>query len=61
MVKSRCCKAQVDVYCANEGTCFYICCHCGRACDTISERDHYGWALDDAGGEAEVEGTVGAA
>jgi hypothetical protein len=35
MVLSKCCKHQVFVYSANEGTSFYVCDQCQRACDTI--------------------------
>lgn len=35
MIVSRCCKAQVWVHCGNEGTSFYVCRLCDKACDTI--------------------------
>lgn len=36
MIKSRCHKADVYVYCGNEGTSFYVCKHCDCACDVTS-------------------------
>lgn len=36
MILSRCHRDKVYVYCANEGTSFYVCEHCDKACDTIS-------------------------
>lgn len=35
MILSRCCKSSVHAYSTNEGTSFYICDVCSRACDTI--------------------------
>ena len=35
MIKSRCHQADVYVYCANEGTSFYVCGKCGLDCDTV--------------------------
>lgn len=30
---SKCCGAKMDVDCGDEGTCCYICDHCGKPCD----------------------------
>lgn len=39
MTLSRCCKVPVWVYCGNEGTSFYVCERCDRACDTIAPKE----------------------
>jgi len=36
MIVSRCCKESVYVEHTNEGTCYYVCRKCHRACDTLS-------------------------
>lgn len=60
MVKSRCCKTEVFVHCANEGTAFYVCKGCQMACDTIGHSP-YGDEHHDTGSQTEVEGLVDAA
>lgn len=52
MIKSRCHKADVWVYCGNESTSFYVCSHCDQACDTMSHSTHHGDDYD-AGSETE--------
>lgn len=32
-VQSTCCQAEIEVYCAHEGTSFYVCLACRKACD----------------------------
>lgn len=39
MLLSRCCKKEIWVYSGNEGTSFYVCNCCDRACDTIESKD----------------------
>lgn len=39
MIVSACCKEIVGVHCADEGTAFYFCKACDKACDTISPLD----------------------
>lgn len=56
MIKSRCHKAPVSVYCGNEGTSFYVCSQCDHACDTIFDGRYQG-EHHDAGSEAEIERT----
>lgn len=56
MIRSRCCKGEVDVYDAGEGVSFYSCCICLMACDTLSL-----WTLireyrDDTGRKTEAKG-----
>lgn len=48
MIVSRCCKDEVYVYSAHEGTSFYVCTKCDRPCDTrmrkedeSDQSDHY--------------------
>jgi hypothetical protein len=41
MFKSRCCKEEVEVICANEGVQYYVCDHCHVACDTILVKGDY--------------------
>lgn len=36
MIASRCHRSSMYVHCTNEGTSFYVCEACDRACDTIS-------------------------
>lgn len=44
MIVSRCCQKAVHVYCGNEGTSFYVCDACHKACDTIDSSIHKGRA-----------------
>lgn len=37
MIVSRCCKKPVFVHSADEGTAYYVCKACHRACDTIDD------------------------
>lgn len=60
MIKSRCCKKTVYVYCGNEGISFYVCTCCERACDTISMSNRHGEGYD-AGSQTETESVVSAA
>ena len=60
MIKSRCHKAPVWVYCGNEGTSFYVCGKCDHACDTMFDSTHHGDIGYDAGSEAETEDVIGA-
>lgn len=39
MIASQCCKAIVWVHHGNEGTSFYVCSKCDRACDTLTPMD----------------------
>ncbi len=55
MMRSRCCKGEVDVYDACEGLSFYSCCICLRACDTVSTWNLDRYCHDDAGREAEIK------
>lgn len=55
MVVSRCHKAPVWVYCGNEGTSFYVCCHCDRACDTMDGSLLHGELTDEPRIKTEAE------
>jgi len=58
MIKSRCHQANVFVYCGHEGTSFYVCSHCDKDCDTISQGYDQGEDYD-TGRETEIEGAFG--
>lgn len=55
MIISRCCKQSVHVYHANEGTSFYVCNGCERACDTISSTTRMEHDYDVSRNGSEVE------
>lgn len=60
MCKSRCCKADVDVYSANEGTSFYICMKCELPCD-LTGMNYYRESINDTRRETETQKFIGAA
>lgn len=55
MIISRCHQTSVHVYCGAEGTAFYICDQCGRACDTLSSNPRMETVNDDTGNVCEVK------
>lgn len=55
MELSKCCKTKVWVQSGNEGTSYYVCSSCERACDTLLASDDHGAITDDTGREAETQ------
>ncbi len=54
MIVSICCKGDVFVECANEGTAFYVCSACEFACDTVDGNRLAMECNNDAGRHAEI-------
>jgi len=59
MIVSRCCKHEVYVFSANEGTSFYLCGKCNRPCDTVFSLGLNNAGHDDTRSKAETQAVIG--